>query len=47
MVAGNGEVFIKKGEFGTRQPVTGAGLVPKFSYCLLLHSIPSAGINVK
>jgi hypothetical protein len=45
-IATNEKVFMKKGEFGTRPPVTGAGFVTKLSYFQLLHSIPSDGENV-
>jgi hypothetical protein len=45
-VATNVQVFMKKGEFGTRQPVTDAGFCSKVELLPKLHSIPSAGANV-
>jgi hypothetical protein len=45
-MAYNEKVFMKKGEFGTRQPVTGAGFCSNVELLPKLHSIPSAGANV-
>jgi hypothetical protein len=46
MLAANVQVFMKKGEFGTRQPITGAGFCSKVELIPNLHSIPFAGSNV-
>jgi hypothetical protein len=45
-IIANEKVFMKKGEFGTRQPVLVQGFVPMLSNFQLLHSIPSDGANV-
>jgi hypothetical protein len=42
----NEKVFMKKGEFGNRPPVTGAGFCSKVELLPKLHSIPSDGANV-
>jgi hypothetical protein len=45
-ITANEKVFMKKGEFGTRQPVTDAGFCSKVELLPKLHSITSAGANV-
>jgi hypothetical protein len=42
----NVQVFMKKGEFGTRQLVTGAGFFSKVQLLPKLHGIPEEGANV-
>jgi hypothetical protein len=42
----NEKVFMKKGEFGTRPPKTGAGLCSNVELLSKLHSIPSDGAKV-
>ena len=45
-IAPNEKVFMKKGEFGTRQPITGAGFCSKVELIPKLHYILSTGANV-